>query len=350
MKAYKSGVGKNRRWKRTIVIVLILLALVGIGVVIGVSNYYKNSLQPVNSQSEEEVNFTVGAGMTTAQIAGSLKDKDLIRSSTAFTQYVRSNELAEKFIAGTYKLKKSMSSQEIATVLTEGQVAKDLFTIYPGNNINQIKKLFTEKTHYSQEEIDAAFNPALYEGHPALVDLPAGASLEGFLYPDSYQFIAETTPQDIIAQSLDEMATALTPEIRAGIAKQGLSVYQGIILSSIVEREVGERDSSGQVSDNRNKVAQVFIKRLNTGMMLQSNATDGYPPEYDTYTITGLPPEPISNVSTSSLKAVANPATTGYLYFVSGTDCVTRFSETNEQHEALKSAHGVALPEDGCRG
>lgn len=351
MKSYKAaGRSGGKHWVK-ILIALLLLSIIAVVIAyFGVSKYYRDSLLPVNSQSTEEVNFTVNSGMTTAQIAESLSEKDLIRSSRAFVQYVRSNELSEKFIAGTYRIKQSMSSQEIAKVLTEGDVATDLFTIYPGNNISQIKTLMAEKTHYSQEDIDKAFDPALYAGHPALVDLPAGASLEGFLYPDSYQFIAETTPQDIVGQSLDEMADALTPDIRAGIAKQKLSVYQGIILASIVEREVGQRGQDGQINDNRAKAAQVFIKRLNSGMMLQSNATDGYPAEYDTYTIPGLPPEPISNVSSSALEAVANPATTNYLYFVSGKDCITRFSETNEEHEALKTAHGIAAPEDGCKG
>lgn len=350
MKSYKFGIKSKKNWIK----LLFLFGLIGLIIVVGgfvaIRKYYIHSLEPVNMQSDKDITFTLESGMSTPQIAQRLKDKELIRSTHAFTNYVRSNELGENFKAGTYKLKQSMSVQDITKILTEGRVAKDLFTIYPGSNLKQIKKEFTEKTHYSEQQINEALNPKKYKDHPALVDLPDGASLEGFLYPDSYQFIAETTPEDIITQSLDEMASVLTPDIRAGIAKQGLSVYQGIILASIVEREVGEIDSKGQTNDNRAKAAQVFIKRLNSGIKLESNATDGYPPEFDTYTIAGLPPEPISNVSISSIKAVAKPSSTNYLFFVSGKDCVTRFSETNEQHEALKSAHGVAEPGDNCRG
>ena len=350
MKAYKSGVKPAKNWIKFIVFGLVICVLFGAGLFVYVSRYYKKSLEPVNLQSTEDINFTLSEGMTTPRIAQSLKDKKLIRNATSFTQYVRSNELGEKFIAGTYKLRQSMSVSEITNMLTEGRVATDLFTIYPGSNLTQIRKQLAEKTHFTAEQIDEALDPGRYKDHPALVDLPAGASLEGFLYPDSYQFIAETTPEDIVNQSLDEMADALTPEIRAGIAKQGLSVYQGVILASIVEREVGERGTDGQVNNNRATVAQVFLKRLSSGMKLQSNATDGYPANFDTYNISGLPPEPISNVSTSSLRAVANPSATNYLYFVSGSDCVTRFSNTNEEHDALKSAHGVAKPEDNCQG
>lgn len=350
MKPYKFGKGNSRRWGKISVLLVLTVIVVMVGGYLLVNNMYQRGLQPVDIHSTEEVRFTIVSGSTTQQIAERLHENGLIRMPRAFVQYVRSNDLDEKFKAGTYKLRKSMGVKEIVAILTEGSVAEDLFTIYPGSNLEQIKATFKKDTHFSESDIEAALNPSLYAGHPALVDLPAGATLEGFLYPDSYQYIAETLPQTIIRQSLDEMAEALSPDVRSGIAAQGLSVYQGIILASIVEKEVGERDSNGQISDNRAKVAQVFLKRLREGMKLESNATDEYPPEYDTYTISGLPPAPISNVSTSSLKAVAFPADTDYLYFVAGTDCVTRFSRTFDQHQALIEAHGVARPEHNCRG
>lgn len=351
MTSYKFGDKKSFRWLKIVLVAGILLLVLGIGTYYGVSRFYQHSLQAVDSSSTEEVNFTVSSGSTSEEIAERLKEENLIRSSRTFNQYVRSNDYGESFKAGTYKLKRSMSVQEIVTMMTEGNFATDLFTIYPGTTLADVKQSFLEKTHFTEAEIDKALDPALYVGHPALVDLPAGASLSGFLYPDSYELIAETTPSTIVKQSLDEMAEALTPEVRAGIAKQGLSVYQGVILASIIEKEVAERDINGQLSDNRRNVAQVFLKRLNEGIKLESNATDEAAekigPQYNTYEIVGLPPEPVSNVTSSALNAVVNPGTANYLFFVSGTDCITRFSETNEQHEALKEQYGIA---SNCRG
>lgn len=351
MKPYKFGNRNSFRWLKIALLAGVLLIVLGAGTYYGVNKFYQHSLQPVDVSSTQEVNFTVSSGSTPAGIAERLKEENLIRSSRAFTQYVRSNDYGESFKAGTYKLKRSMSVQEIVTMMTEGNFATDLFTIYPGSTLADVKRSFLEKTHYSETEVDQALDPAQYAGHPALVDLPAGASLSGFLYPDSYEFIAETTPSTIVKQSLDEMAEALTPEVRAGIAKQGLSVYQGVILASLIEKEVAERDTNGQINDNRQKVAQVFLKRLKEGIKLESNATDEAAEklgaQYDTYQITGLPPEPVSNVTKSSLNAVISPSPTSYLFFVSGTDCVTRFSETNDQHEALKAQYGIATD---CRG
>lgn len=350
MKPYTFGRSSGKRWGRFGLFFLLFLIIVVVGGFFGVKRLYEHNLKAVNPDSSEMVTFTISSGSSTGQIAAELRDKQLIRSTQAFIQYVNRNKQGGNFKAGTYRLSQSMNVPEIVRIVTEGDVADDLFTIYPGSSLKQIRTLFLENTHFSEVEIDAALDPAQYAGHPVLAGLPAGASLEGFIYPDSYQFVNSTTPQTIITQALDEMQAALTAEVRAGIAAQGLSVYEGVTLASIVEREVGDRDINGQPNDNRAKAAQVFLKRLQIGMMLQSNATDNSPPEYDTYSIPGLPPGPISNVTASSLQAVANPSKTDYLFFVAGKDCITRFSRSEPEHEALKSAHGVASVEDRCRG
>ncbi len=350
MKSYRAGAAAKRRWPKLMLFLAITVVLAGVAAFFGLKALYEQGLKPIDPSADTEITFVVQSGDTPARIAQGLSDKQLIRSTRSFTQYVKISGLEEKIKAGTYSLKQSQSVQEIVQILTEGRVAANLFTIIPGYNLANIKADFIKKG-FTEAEVEQAFNPAQYTGHPALVDKPEGASLEGFLFPDSYEFLPGTTrPETVIKLALDEMASALTPEIRAGMAAQGLSVYQGIILASIVEREVGAVDKDGLPTDNRAKAAQVFLKRLQIGMMLQSNATDNYPPEYDTYAIAGLPPGPISNVSLSSLTAVTNPSDTDYLYFVAGRDCVTRFSQTNEQHEALKTQHGVARPEDQCRG
>lgn len=351
MKPYRLGKGGNKRWYKFGLFFGLFLITVAVVGYFGIRNFYQNNLKAVDPSATESIVFTLESGATAQQIAASLKEKELIRSTHAFNQYIRSNELAPKFIAGTYRLSQSMDVPTIAGILTDGTVATDLCTVLPGSSLNFIKQHFIEKCGFTASEVESGFNAAQYAGHPALVDLPEGANLEGFLYPDSYELVSGTTTvSTIIRQSLDEMAEALSADIRAGIARQGLSVYDGIKLASIVEKEVGAVGSDGVANDNRAKAAQVFLKRLQLGWSLESNATDGWPDDYNTYQILGLPPSPISNVSKSSLSAVANPASTNYLFFVSGADCVTRFSETLAQHDSLKAQYGIARPETGCRG
>ena len=336
MKRYKVSKKYGRKKRNWLFIFLAVLALLVIGVGV-VRVTYTNNLKPLSSSSTTSY-FTVPSGASVKQIAASLKDSGLIRSSTVFENYVRSNEFHDQLQAGTYVLSPSMSVQQIVKKMISGDVAKNLLTILPGKRIDQIEQVFTANG-YSQDQIDTAFNPATYAGDAALVSLPSGASLEGYLYPDSFQKTADTPASTIVKESLDEMEQHLTPDIIKGFNAQGLSTYQGITLASIVYQETD--DSSSQPT-----VAQVFLSRIKQGMMLQSNVTANYAADiagvardvsinspYNTYLHTGLPPGPIDNVTVQALNAVAHPANTDYLYFIAGDDGKMHFSHTEAEHE-----------------
>jgi len=324
--------------KRMLMAVAVLLALFAVSVFAVRQVYYRN-LQPV-SNSQKIVLITIETGTASSTIATMLEEKGLIRNSTIFEWYIRSHEVRDKLQAGTYALRPSMDVPEIVNILVKGKITSDLVTILPGKRIDQIREALIN-AGFDPQAVEKALKPGRYENSPALVDKPASASLEGYLYPESFQKTDNTPPSVIIAASLDEMAKRLTPSIRAAFAKQGLNVYQGITLASIIEKEVPSKA-------DRAKVAQVFLKRLEIGMPLGADptATYGaiiagqepsftYDSPYNTHLHKGLPPGPISNVTESALKAVAHPATTDWLYFVSGDDGKTYFSKTLEDHEAL---------------
>jgi UPF0755 protein len=160
------------------------------------------------------------------------------------------------------------------------------------------------------------------------------------LWPDSFASGPQTKPQDIIRKSLLEASDNYTPDLQAAIAAHGLNPYQGLTLASVVEQEVSKPSDQPQV-------AQVFLTRLQEGMKLGSDVTARYgaisaglspsltyDSSYNTLLHSGLPPTPISSVSSSSLNAVAHPANTAWLYFVTGDDGTTYFSTTFAQHQA----------------
>lgn len=338
---------KTRAKKFVLIIIFALLATF-IGTVFYIRDQYYDNLEPVSASQKSQL-VTVELGQTAREIAGTLKEAGLVRESWAFEWYVRNHNLRDKLQAGSYYLNPSQGVEEIVSILTKGRTATDLVTILPGKRVDQLRQSLVN-AGFDPSEVEAAFNPALYAGHPALVDKPATAGLEGYIYPESFQKSPDTKPQVVIAAALDEMQKHLTPEIRAGFVKQGLTVHQGVILASVVEKEVGK-------ADDRPIVGQVFLKRLKSNIALESDATtsygailDGETPSHDydspynTYKYPGLMPGPISNVTESSLRAVAFPANTDYLFFVAGHDCVTRFSKTLAEHEAFIKAHGV-----GCR-
>lgn len=312
----------KRRWPRRVVYVLLFSILFVIAATAGVRYAYNTQLGPRSNSQVTEL-FTVESGATVDEIGKGLEDAGLIKSAWAFKLYVSSKEVRNSLQAGEYELQPRMSVSEIVSVLTHGEVATNLVTIIPGKRIDQIRDRLLEDG-FSKAEVDEALDPATYAGNPTLVDKPAEASLEGYIYPDSYQKNSSSTAKDIITAALAEMGKQLTPDLRTSFAKQGLSTYQALILASIVEEEVPK-------PEDRTQVAQVFLKRMNIGMRLESDATKYY---YNTYQKDGLPPTPISNVTKSALQAVANPANTDWLYFVSGDDGTTHFSNTFEEHDA----------------
>src|SRR5690606_29497356 len=136
----------------------------------------------------------------------------------------------------------------------EGKVASDLVTIVPGQRIDQINETLV-KAGFSTDEVNNALDPAVWVDHPALTDKPAEASLEGYIYPESFQKTGETTAKDIVKLALDEMESKFTPELRQAVSKQGMTLHQAVTLASVIEREV-------HVPEDRAQVAQVFLKRL----------------------------------------------------------------------------------------
>jgi len=338
MRHYRADASpRSRRLRRVFGVAVVLLIIVGAAAVV-VRHVYNNNLKPVSSSNKVTM-FTISSGESSTVISSSLQKAGLIRSSTTFEWYVSSKNVRSELQAGTYALRPSMSLPDIVNLFVKGQIAANLVTILPGQRLDQIRATFIQ-AGFSAADVDAALTASNYAGNPALVDNPSTANLEGFLYPDSFQKNENTKPQIIIQESLNEMAQHLTPSIRAAFAREGLSVYQGVTLASIVEQEVS-KDS------DRAQAAQVFLTRLHSDMPLGSDVTafygafkagqkpsTTYDSPYNTLLHKGLPPGPISNVSESSLNAVAHPANTHWLYFVTGDNGNTYFSKTLAQHQA----------------
>ena len=173
--------------------------------------------------------------------------------------------------------------------------------------------------------------------------------MEGYLYPDTFSTSSATTPTNIVKQSLDEMGKVVTSEMISAYQGEGLNTFQAITLASIVEHEVSN-------DNDRQMVAQVFLNRIKIGMMLGSDVTyqyaaviTGQAPSpsidspYNTRRYAGLPPGPISNVSKSSLRAVAYPIKNNYLFFVAGDDGSIHFANTQAQHDANTKAYCKVL-------
>jgi UPF0755 protein len=337
--SYKVGQKRRHRLPRRVWGLFLVIIVLAVGGAVFAQRTYNHDLNPVSTSQKTQI-FKVVEGSSVKDIANALQQDKLIRSSWGFQLYVHAHNLSEKLQAGTYDFSPSQSLPDIATILTKGKVATKLVTILPGKRIDQIKADLINDG-FSPSSVNTALDPSQYSDLPVLAFKPANEdSLEGLLWPDSFEKQADTSPSVIIRESLEEMASKLTPSLQAAFASEGLSTYQGLTLASVVNQEVSKPSDQTQV-------AQVFLSRLKANMMLGSDVTANYgsivaglspsltyDSPYNTLIHTGLPPTPISTVTTSALNAVAHPAPTTWLYFVTGDNGITYFSTTLAQHQA----------------
>lgn len=324
-----------RMWLLPTILIVLLVA----GAVIVRQRYY-SYLKPVSSNQTTQI-FTVHSGDSVRRIADNLQNKHLIRSSWAFQLYVQRSDQAKQLQAGTYALSPDQGIPSIAMTLSRGKVATKLVVILPGRRIDQVRADLINKDGFSPASVDSALNPDNYKDLPALAYKPDNVhTLEGLLWPDSYQKQPNTDPSVIIRESLVEMGQHLTPDVQAGFAREGLTTYQGLTLASMIEQESDNPKDGSQV-------AQVFLTRYKAGSTLGSDVTARYgaiaaglapsltyDSPYNTLIHTGWPPSPISTVSADSLNAALHPAKTHWLYFVTGDNGKTYFSTTLQQHNA----------------
>ncbi len=341
---YKSGRKHRNGIPKRIWLVLVILAALAFGGMIIARHIYNDGLLPVSSSQQTQI-FTVPKGSSVKHIADQLQDLHLIRSSWAFQLYVQRQDLSDRLQAGTYALSPSQGIPEIVQTMTKGKVATRLVTILPGRRIDQVRADLINDG-FAPADVDAALNPAQYTDLPALAYKPAEINtLEGLLWPDSYQRQPDTDPAVIIRESLVAMGEHLTTDVQAGFAAEGLTTYRGLILASIVIQEVNKPSDQAQA-------AQVFLSRLKSGSVLGSDVTARYgaiaagrapnleyDSPYNTLIHNDLPPTPISTINSTSLEAVLHPAGTDWLYFVAGDDGTTYFSHTLQEHEALSQQH-----------
>ncbi|HET9098033.1 MAG TPA: endolytic transglycosylase MltG [Candidatus Saccharimonadales bacterium] len=340
---YRIGRKIRGRLTRRIKFISLIIFIVVVGLIAAAFHIYENDLRPPSNNTATQL-FTIPAGSSVTQIATNLQHAGLIRSALAFQIYMHLSGLASQVEAGTYDLSPSQSLSALVSVLTSGKVSTKLVTILPGRRIDQVRADLIN-SGFSPSSVDNALNPSNYADVPVLSFKPAGVTtLEGLLWPDSFQKTPETDPTVIVRESLEEMSQHLNAQVQQQFAAEGLSPYQGLTLASIINQEVSKPSDQTQV-------AQVFLSRLKANSTLGSDVTAlygalqaGHPGDlgidtpYNTLLHHGLPPTPISTISSSALYAATHPAPTNWLYFVAGDNGNTYFSTdlaTHQQQAAM---------------
>ncbi len=290
--------------------------------------------------------FVVDKGSSSMSVATALQRAGFIRNAIAFCIYVKL--YGGNVQAGTHMLSPSFTLAKIAQTLASSTGTEINIQIPPGLTLDKLKDNF-KKYDYTEQDVTAAFSKK-YD-NPILADLPKGASLEGYLYPDTYRVRAGDKLDVVINKALNQFYKVVKSNgVLDGFKKHGLNIHKGITLASIVTKEV-------KSPSDQKKVAGVFYNRLTQGYNLGSDVTFKYAyaqglcntnsskcdSVYNTRINKGLPPGPIANPSLSALKAVANPDSVTAMYFVAGDDGKTYFSDTLDQHNKAIAAHCTEL-------
>ncbi|OGO17944.1 MAG: hypothetical protein A2Z14_02990 [Chloroflexi bacterium RBG_16_48_8] len=312
--------------------------------------YHLRDLDSSVGDPQQAFELTINQGESAAAVVSQLEASGLVQDGTLLRNYLRYRGLDISIEAGGYLLTGDMTVREIAEALQRAEVRERSFTVVEGWRREQIAQAL-EDANLGIQSADflrsSSFLPAAYS---SLVNLPQSASLEGLLFPDTYSLDADISAEELVLSMLKNFDQRVTEELRQEFTNQGLSLYQAVTLASIVEREA-------RVADERALIASVFLNRLSLGMKLEADPTVQYAmgqqPDggwwkaplsledleidslYNTYLYYGLSVGPICNPGLDSLRAVAFPVSTSYLYFRASCDGSGRhsFAESFEEHQ-----------------
>lgn len=302
------------------------------------------------SSDNTVVLFDVNPGQSMPTVAQNLENAKLIKSAKLFQWYSRYRGMNPKLKRGEYALNAAMTPDEVLAVVTSGKSIARNFTVAEGLNMWDIADLLEKNNYGTKQEALALF--ADREFIQSLLGEKL-ASLEGYLFPETYKVTKFDTQKDIVTQMVKRFLTVyaeIQPDIaefRQKFPQRKWTRNQHVTFASIVEKETG-------AVEERPLVSSVFHNRLDKNMRLQTDPTVLYgvalergkmpknitrvdlitPTKHNTYTNYGLPPTPISNPGKEALLAALKPMPSKYLYFVSHNDGTHKFSENFEAHNA----------------
>jgi UPF0755 protein len=316
-----------------ILLMLIFVFIGAAGVYLNIVSYAQKS--PNTAFVEQLV--VVQSGQRFKTLSTLLHQKGVILYPLKFRLFARIKGYDKRVKAGEYMLSSTMTPKKILETMVDGKVHLHRLTIPEGYNLRQIAQAVDNAGFASETDfLKAADDPGFV--HAKGID---AKTFEGYLYPDTYYFPRGVTPENIISAMVKRFWSVFKPEWEERAKTLGMTIHQVITLASIIEKETA-------VADERPIISSVFHNRLKRNMRLESDPTVIYgmgdyngnitrkdlerPTPYNTYTMKGLPPGPISNTGAKAIEAALYPADGKFLYFVSRNNGTHYFSTNFKDH------------------
>ncbi len=294
---------------------------------------------PVNHFTTPKI-VDIPKGASFFQITEIMNDAGLVKNRPFFWLLALGKGVRKQIRAGEYEITGALSPSEILDKLVRGEIKYYPVTFPEDITVNEVaKRLLTDKLINEKEFMALAVDGEFLASLGIEAD-----SIEGYLFPETYQFDRSMTTKEVIRIMVRQFWREITPEMRKRAEAMGLTLNEWVTLASIIGKESGNREEKPLIS-------AVFHNRLKLGMKLQSDPTAVYHLEragtpvktvlrshlqtdtpHNTYRIDGLPPGPIANPGIDSLRAALNPAKVNYLYFVANNDGSHQFSASLEAH------------------
>jgi UPF0755 protein len=327
------------------------IAVLAISIVFVTQRIIMTYLDSAQDVEGGEVTFVIEHDESVNSIATRLHEEGLIRSPSYFRFIAGFSGDDKNIVAGAHQLRSSMTTTQIIDALTSeeaGTIQASMVQFIEGWRAEQYADALLEAglIESTQAFMDATRLAHWNNEFDFLHTRPSGVGLEGYLFPDTYSFRTDSSPEDIIRILLTTFDERIPAELRAQAGDIGLTLHQAVTLASIVEREAA-------VDDERAVISSVYSNRLIVNMPLQADPTVQYElgtegnwwPQltgadvrragrYNTYLNPSLPPGPICNPGLASIQAALNPDDTDYLYFVATGDGSHAFARTFEEHQA----------------
>lgn len=332
---------------------IIFLLIIILAVLAGSFFYFRHQTYTSKGMCGCAKIFKIEKGEKTSVIAERLESEGLISWKYYFLYYLKANKLEGKILPGEYELRSEMNIPETVIMITQEQNKFVKITFPEGWDNKKIAERLSNNGFSGKEFLEISKNPSreLTNRFSFFGLLSNDASLEGYVFPDTYFFSQKLTTEEVVGKMLSNFDNRLTLEFREEIKNQGKTLNEIITMASIIEREV-------RSDEDRKVVSGLFWDRIKNGQPLQSCATIAYvlgenkdqysfedtriESPYNTYLNAGLPPGPICNPGISSIEAAIYPKYTDYNYFLSDPKTgKTVFSRTIEEHNANKYKYGL---------
>ncbi len=273
-------------------------------------------------------------------VARVLEEAGVIRSPLGFILMTMARGSMRSLKAGEYQVPQDANTLTVLALLEGGQVLQHNVTFREGSTVAELARLLESERLAKADDVVRVARDGLFL---RALDLK-GSSVEGYLFPDTYQFVKGMTPEEMLGRMVARMRDRISPILIEATRARELDMHQLLTLASIIEKEAVERGEMPLIS-------AVFWNRLKLDMPLQADPTVQYAvgkdrqrltrddlqadSPFNTYRRSGLPPGPIASPSLSAIQAAANPAPVRYLYFVAtGDDRRHQFSSTLADHNA----------------